>query len=151
MIRWLVIQDIREDRVQLRLDKKPSCSGCYGQCQKPLFRIFGTGSESFWLKQNSTTLHMTNPELLFSGGRCVGQKVGVQWSDTQLLKNVFIVYTFPVLLILLMMIFGHYGFSLVQLSGDLGATLGLFFSIGLLIIFGQRLLSPFTMLEVTFL
>ncbi len=151
MIRWATITAKTEEAVQLKVHKSLSCDGCQLQCDKPLFDIFKLHKDEFWLKKNNRAIELTNPELLFSNERSVGQKVGLELSENNLLKSAFLAYILPMLLAFVTMLLGQFIFVKSMLSGDLGALFG--FSIGLV---AFTLMMPFKrpfkdMPKVTFL
>ncbi|WP_154223289.1 SoxR reducing system RseC family protein [Marinicella rhabdoformis] len=133
MIRLATITAKTEEAVQLKVDKPNSCDGCQLHCDKPLFDVFKLHKDQFWLKKDNNGVCITNPELIFSNERAVGQKVGLELSEGNLLKSAFVVYILPMLLALITMVLGQALFTHNMLSGDLGALLG--FVIGLVLFY----------------
>lgn len=151
MIRWAKIEAKTEDAVQIRVLKKASCIECTEFCQKPLFDFFSQKKGAIWFHKSPLHYHITNPELIFSDARQVGQKVGIEWSDRSLLKSAFWVYMLPLLIILMTMYLGHMGFQKWSLPQDLGALTGLAFGLVLTLAVGRMIQRNGSLPKVTFL
>ncbi len=151
MIRWATIESKTENAVQIRVLKRPNCSQCTDFCQKPLFDFFSQQQGLIWFHKTPSLYHITNPELIFSDARQVGQKVGVEWSDDSLLKSAFWVYMLPLMIILMMMFLGHWLLQKWTLSQDMGALIGMVVGLGFAFVLG-RISERFGALpKVTFL
>ena len=151
MIRWATITAKTEEAVQLKVHKSASCDGCQLHCDKPLFDIFKLHKDEFWLKKENGAVNITNPDLVFSKERTVGQKVGLELSEDNLLKSAFLVYILPMLLAFLTMLLGQVIFAETMLSGDLGALLGFVFGFVLFYLLMQFKWPFKDMPKVTFL
>ena len=127
MIRWATITAKTDEAVQLEVHKLSSCKGCQLHCDKPLFDIFKLHKNQFWLSESNRKVSFTNPELVFSDVRSVGQKVGLELSEDSLLKTAFLVYILPLMMSFVTMVIGQFIFVQLMWSADAGALLGFLF------------------------
>lgn len=124
MIRWATITDKAQGAVRLEVHKLPSCEGCQLHCDKPLFDVFKLHKNQFWLSEDNQKVSFTNPELVFSDARSIGQKIGLELSDDSLLKSAFLVYILPLIISFVTMLIGHFAFDQLMWSADVGALIG---------------------------
>lgn len=127
MIRWATIVAKSPQWVDLKLIQQSPCQGCTGQCHRPLFKLFSVQENSFRVYKNHSNLKLNNSQLLFgddSHGRQVGQQVGLQIQDSDVLAGGFQFYVVPLLAIIVAMICGHFLAVIMHQPQDLFAFLG---------------------------
>lgn len=128
MIRWATIVAKTPEWVELKLLQSGSCSGCTGQCNRPLFKLFSFQDNRFKLFSDDDHLLIINRQVLFNDtaqGRQVGQKVGLEINTDFMLSSAFQLYIIPLLLVLLGMTGGYLAAYKLALSTDLFTFLGL--------------------------
>ncbi|KAA3639299.1 MAG: hypothetical protein DWP95_10715 [Proteobacteria bacterium] len=128
MIRWATIVAKSPQWVELKLVKQTPCQGCTGQCHRPLFKLFSIQDDNFRIYQHQTGLQLSNSHLLFDedpAARQVGQQVGLQIDDGDMLAGGFQFYVWPLLMIILSMAVGHYFAVVTEQSPDLWAFIGM--------------------------
>jgi hypothetical protein len=127
MIRWATIVAKSPQWVELKLIQNTPCQGCTGQCHRPLFKLFSVQDDSFRIHQQQTGLQLNNSHILFAedaSGRNVGQQVGLEIDDGDMLSGGFQFYVWPLLMIIMGMAIGHYFAVLIHQSPDLWAFMG---------------------------
>lgn len=157
MIRWATLVAKTPDWVELKLTQSGHCSGCTGQCNRPLFKLFSFQDNHFKLFNNDGTVQLINSDILFkedAKGRQVGQQVGLEVNTDFMLNGGFQLYILPLLWIMLFMVGGHFLALKLMLPTDLLTMFGLV--LALLFIFlkqrnSDRLYSPKCLPKVTIL
>lgn len=140
MIRWATLVAKSPDWVELKLIQNGHCSGCTGQCNRPLFKLFSFQDNHFKLFNNDRSIQLINSDVLFghdAKARQVGQQVGLEVNSDFMLSGGFQLYILPLLWVMLFMVGGHFLALKLMLSTDLLTLLGLILAL-VFIFFKQR-------------
>ncbi len=128
MIRWATIVAKSPQWVELTLIQKNPCRGCHGQCHRPLFKLFSVQGERFSIYRQQPGMDLNNSHLLFgdeSNVRQIGQQVGLEIHDGDMLLGGFQFYVWPLLVMLIAMAVGHYAAVLLKQPTDLWTFIGM--------------------------
>lgn len=140
MIRWAVIEQRTATAVCLQLKKNASCDDCHAHCGQPIFDLFKQREGRLWIPRKQSELLIENADLLFGEQRQIGQTIGLSIDDKRLLKSALSSYLLPLLLLILLMAVGNFGFSALSWSADGGALFGLL--LGLLLLWKRTKWYP---------
>lgn len=154
MIKLAKISQIDNEKVVLILEQNQECSDCKSRCSDGFlsFLFHNKHNNKIVVALNytkSTEMFVPDTESFFTSESEVNDVVGLKFNETQLFKLSFFLYGFPILLIVVTLIFGVLLFESMGVNADLGGVVGLVsgFLVAKLVINSYRLKS---MPKVTF-